>query len=844
MKKWNAAVSLLLVFCLLCGLAPLPTRAEEEAQPPELTVKAEFYDPKPEGTVFLRLEIGFLPGSGNLTVNAAEDVTVRLRGTEGMRVEPDTFTFPFIFGTEQVNAQCVYTDPENRVWGVKPDDPQVIAEITSANCGKAVYTAQVNVMPAARVVSIRQAAEDGVLGLTQDQRDAASIFNQGFAGLYDGVPVEQNEQLTTSKASGSTLDAQLAAVGKESDENDILFLDLITHGLYDSDNNFQATNRLSFWDGDKGSPTYETILRSIQEHVKGRVVVVFDNCYSGHAVQAAAELGMDLKKYAVVSATEAAMAEPTAVSAFDYWETTAMGALQNKLQRRGRGKTECHTVGDLRELSVSWGQMLGGALKTGWGTLSSILMVAIWLLEDPIENTMNLQGLDVSLSTLWERLKEAGSNLVEDIKGLFSQSIVSEADQKSIWEILSDLKTGIKDKLVQVFNLLNKYSPLHFLVSAIDMADIGVVDENGKSGFNTLLNDSVHTYLGIMHPQFYGNLELPLFVYSEQFDDHYRLPALVEENLVVTPPGAIAAAVVGTSYDDDMWQAHVYLLDAQDHMLLTDGGNPAIIHPFQWFAGGVYEEVGWQGTLWVSRVDARTVLVETEGLGNEHTSAVYRLNAHGEPEAVENAEIGETVLLLERFMVYDKLPPASDLRNQYYVPADTPQEESRPIDRLLADIAGCYADPELMATSLENGEDGAMIAYTETYGSGGLTMQVRALAGGEITAVTLNDSKNFSVSSFIKKGEASGIFSMSDQMRDVYRAVIGSEALKTGGDRAALQAFDFDADAVHEVYMGETRVGYERVGGITSGNLTVHYRKYAHMIGAESFSSMLTITLE
>lgn len=839
---WKRLISMMLLCSLLAGILPLSALAEGVDAFPHLTLQASFAEADDQGNITLQMELGFYPGAGSHAVTEAQDVVVTVGGDNGLPETIGVFRFNRFSAPQKMEKSCSYSDPKDRKPGDPlPEEAHIYVHVTSANCGTLEYKATLNIQPTCRVLIIQQHSSNF---LTSDQDDATSIVSDGFFKSdgtlvkYDGLPIiGKSVVIGSKKTEDDNIWHMIDFAFSDADDNDISYLFLITHGL---STNFQPTEQLVFQsDPQKDIVSYREILSYLQEHVKGRMVISFDNCFSGAALQAAKELNLDPERFSIITATEAHLPESTGISASSYFQSTAMSALYNKLQREGRRQNKGYsTIEDFHALSQRWGQILSEAGRNSVSSVGYIFMLFFWLVDNTAEGLVNGTG---DLSRMWrnfadweQKLKQGIKlDVLEIIKTLVAYGSFQGDDAESLWDVWSAFwearKTGrtesFQDKLLHIFNILCKYAPARFLSDlwlALAPYDLDYPD---YSSLNATLTQSLQEYQGYMHPLFYGDTARPLFLYDDSYDDHYRRLVFVKSDPPVVEPGggeAIADLVMSMDFIGYGWDARVYLLNKEGHLILREDGYPASVSV-------AVDDVPPQ-TCRVYKLSDRAILVECfDKYGQRVLWEVRRLNAQNEPELVSDYPTQNAQLLLT--YVGDYNPPTSEaVKARYYVPANTPQSGARPIDALLAELNDLFPSPELIRTAIEAGS-----GYTEEYASGGVRLTFQAAEDHTIAAILLDDSRTYSVTFNRIPGMDSPLMQASDLMLQLYQRIVSSQALACSADRAALLAFQPDSTEVTR-----NDFGLRRETTLENGDVSVRYLKYFNIPGS-SFTSLINI---
>lgn len=126
---------------------------------------------------------------------------------------------------------------------------------------------------------------------------------------YNGRSVEVTAFDPHDMGEGCTfMDALSTVESWETDENDVTYIYINAHGFRDAQERRVGKEYIAvpYFSGTAESGdeiSYEDVLRYIDEHVKGHVVIMTEICYSGIMIDIAKEMGLDEEKFTLITAT-------------------------------------------------------------------------------------------------------------------------------------------------------------------------------------------------------------------------------------------------------------------------------------------------------------------------------------------------------------------------------------------------------------------------------------------------------------------------------------------------------------------------------------------------------------
>ena len=531
------------LLCLLLALSFFTVSGasgEEETKEPEpedksipwLVMEVSAIHAEEDGSVDIVAELSAGHAEGTEVPDKIKDVKVTAEGTNGLKVQyfldpvqdrvyGDTLELGDLTSVHKFSIHCQYDDPEDT--GKPPEEtPEIRIRASSRNLQGVFYTAPVDVQPRARVILWYMTK----VSFGSDIARTAQAIERAYAGkTYAGKPVQSAHIIDAKDALGEE-DGWGSLEGFEPDANDITYIYIGSHGMMDeeyrpipyvemndpsADNEYHSTTLLSV----------DRILEAIRDKVKGRVVILFDFCFSGMALESEAISGLDPKKTFIVTATTSQYTSGSTGN--DKNSKTKFGALLDRVLERYEG--ECATGRDLVAESKSFSTRLDQFVSH---LLNLLGFSAAFASAGPGDQ------LDVLLSKLlpdstmkdrqWIRstLKRASqSRVLEILKKQLGTTASIEAGWTHFLRTLGyepDPDTLLTDADQQWEFFFNK------TVTALWGEDIAEDDYFHLHIWTQFLRSP----MGINIPQFYGNEDLPLF-FRGDYDDGCRTPALLKD---------------------------------------------------------------------------------------------------------------------------------------------------------------------------------------------------------------------------------------------------------------------------------------------------------------------------
>lgn len=311
-----------LILCLLA--APLSSLAEPVDSPqsaPEnaLQISVEYDEENAEwdGTLQARIRVSWDASDGS----AAKDVSLCLETSDALILSQgnDVLELGDIEAGSSVTFGIGLTyDPSYEAPGHAPELTLKITAVGSGT-GYAVYTGRLDGTTEPRVLVLGWEESDvGPRAVQTDLRMMKDILSESYyngqpfdvEAYFNGRPLDADPALFSAETIESLLDQ---TEQWQEDANDITYIYLNAHGAL-LDNNIivpaflARSEKDSVWIGDREVTggrlmTYPDMLQLLDERYKGRVVLITDVCYSGQLVLAAAELDLDVEKYALLTSS-------------------------------------------------------------------------------------------------------------------------------------------------------------------------------------------------------------------------------------------------------------------------------------------------------------------------------------------------------------------------------------------------------------------------------------------------------------------------------------------------------------------------------------------------------------
>ena len=294
---------------------------------PCLDIITSYYGITDDGRITLEFYIMPYLGEGEDAVTDAGSIICEISGDNGL--SPSVTTYEAKSISETCAVDCIYRAPEGRVQGEPAPDPHIYIKATSENCGTLEYTATFDVNTMVRSVILRSGTvtfvdEKGANrqykpeweGAMINSRDIMANEIYGKQTVYNGNAFESEALLLSTENNFGFRDAITSMVNLGQDDNDITYLYITSHGCLDMPyiaiyNPGSEDERVT--SNYNCIASYKEILSCVSESkLKGRCVIIFDNCFSGLAIDAAEEISLDKKRFTVITSTDSMSYDTTA----------------------------------------------------------------------------------------------------------------------------------------------------------------------------------------------------------------------------------------------------------------------------------------------------------------------------------------------------------------------------------------------------------------------------------------------------------------------------------------------------------------------------------------------------
>lgn len=452
---------------------------------PSLTLQATYSNRDKDGSFDLELEIGFSHGSGSRQSDHAENVTVYADGTNGLTPEKSIIELGDIESTVTAAVHYTYQEPEG---SLHPADehPEILIRVASENCGELNYSCEVDVQPKARYLVFYRYGND--VGFGDSIAKSADTVKGVFDGKrFDGSNVE-GKLCGVNPAAGQYIDSPGNLDSLETystDENDITYIYVATHGVT---NDHKPTSQIQLEKTDGHYITVEEILSYIDEHVSGRAVILFDNCFSGTAVKFAESSGMDPERFFIASSTTSDTTAGTAT----FSNMMELAHLLGRLNDQTSGSASCQQLKDIAKHPAEIAGLVLDQALVAFGK-----MAAFYLYSASMPN--------------------AERNISE---------LLLPSEYCDQFPQLKPLKM-LLDATINLFSLIESPGYLVRQLTHKIFPQIDSIDDKIWWGL-------IAGPWQINIPQFYGNRELPLIFNDRDYDDHVRLPVIITETEKIT----------------------------------------------------------------------------------------------------------------------------------------------------------------------------------------------------------------------------------------------------------------------------------------------------------------------
>ena len=304
------------VVCAITGLAPA---GAENFDLPALNMDVSYFNKTDDGQADVRITVYYFMGSGPYQQDGMENLNVTLECLNGLEVDTPKFSVEWAGSFQQFFAHLTYKDPGA---GYAPEEnkeqrPILRIHATTLNCGEVDYTCYFDARSHARAyVIVQTERENGKpAAYSEVLRRSGYLVGRHFeecAYQYHIVDVKAIFNPEDFWKNGIDY-----ALNSGSDDNDITYIYLATHGGYNYGEN-HGNGTLDFFEKSekegeaRKTVKIEDIAKAVQE-IKGRVVVILDSCFSGRIVEEAEKMNLDTSRFFFASATTSYYEAGTAI---------------------------------------------------------------------------------------------------------------------------------------------------------------------------------------------------------------------------------------------------------------------------------------------------------------------------------------------------------------------------------------------------------------------------------------------------------------------------------------------------------------------------------------------------
>lgn len=335
--RTNRVLSWILTLCLL--VAPLSVTAEsggltsaqkDTAAALQIDVEYDQENAEWDGKLQARVKVSWNGTDGSA---AAEDVHLWLETSDGLTISKGEYELEL--GDLEAGAACMFGIELAYDSSYERADytPEPTLNITAAgsNTDYTLYTGRLDGTTEPRMLVLGWEQLGEVPRAVQTDLDiVTAAFSKSY---YNKRPF----QVESHPCDGGTFESLISAVERwQDDANDITYIYINAHGaVLDGvplPAFFAETEKESVWIGDeelsgKGIVTYRDMLAYLEEHCKGRVVIITDICYSGFLITTASDLDLSMGKYALFTATDRKTTSPAWPDGFNLSELEPLGTL-------------------------------------------------------------------------------------------------------------------------------------------------------------------------------------------------------------------------------------------------------------------------------------------------------------------------------------------------------------------------------------------------------------------------------------------------------------------------------------------------------------------------------------
>ena len=476
-------------------------------------VDVKFENAREEGSIDAVITIDFGRGDAENPIESVENVQLALEGMYGFVPSETLIDLGTITGPVTKTVRYDYHDPDGLIHPSTTTRPKVHIHVTGNELKTYDYSIEMDVQPQARLFCIY--GGDGIKDSLTLQHAADNISDAFYGRMYDGQQTECNKKAIPESGGPYILDSN--ALGKveedKIDDNDITYLYFATHGIRNvSDNTLLPEIEFRKKEGKAEEDysndlefvkdvniDYDTLFRYIDKHVKGRVVIMCDICYSGKAIETAQKISVDPKRYFVATGTTSYYSQAAVYDKIFVNYTMKIARLVKKASNQH--KNDNATCGILKDIAVDAGETFD-------------------------------KGFFTFFNKLFDSIEFAG--LSNENKAIYILETILPDDAVEKDEDLKQLRDSLESEIRLVSETRKLLSPVDYETIVRKMID-GIADALGGNKIRDIdwLSDRAWYLLDLAWavnvPQFYGNENLPLIFNNPDFDDHYRLPVPLEE---------------------------------------------------------------------------------------------------------------------------------------------------------------------------------------------------------------------------------------------------------------------------------------------------------------------------
>lgn len=329
--RLHSILCLLLVFLML--ITSLPAMAagigtevieqlnDDDRAHDHFTVHAEYGEADSLNQIDAKIIITYNQGTASPGGMNAQNVSISLEASDGLKiVQGSDFYLPeydLTYGeTVTLNITVGYEAPSSASKDTIPE-PALTVLVNSSNAGSAVYTCQFDVTAEARAMIMGwNCGSNAPVSIENSVNTMDAMFSGSY---YNGRKVYTEPYFDYPNF--WTLMEDMASWN--TDDNDITYIYLSSHGrgtLIDKylDWNWFTLKTYEFWEASEtfwaytgfvdgiiysDSILYDAFFETLCKNLKGRVVILFEACFSGQTVDIAKRINLDGNRFSFFTAT-------------------------------------------------------------------------------------------------------------------------------------------------------------------------------------------------------------------------------------------------------------------------------------------------------------------------------------------------------------------------------------------------------------------------------------------------------------------------------------------------------------------------------------------------------------